>query len=285
MKTIKEIIDFVEQYGYECISDTYTSFLKLSLKCDKGHYYEAWWNAFQSGQRCPICSKNKKLTITDVRRMSRKYGYDILDNVYINTHHKYWFKCDKGHYFQKSWTNFKDGQRCPICHGGYRYNVQDIKKILLDEEYRLVKFYSKNKIEVECKNRHSYFTSLSNYKSGYRCKKCFHEKLKRERIAENNPAWKGGISCEPYCEQWLDQEYKESIKKRDGYMCLNPECNKVTNRLCIHHIDYNKKNCHPLNLITVCISCNAKANKNKRWHKLWYQTIIFRRNYGITNIC
>ncbi|HUU88366.1 MAG TPA: hypothetical protein VMX17_11535 [Candidatus Glassbacteria bacterium] len=93
----------------------------------------------------------------------------------------------------------------------------------------------------------------------------------------NNPNWKGGIQCEPYCEQWSDKEYKESIKKRDGYKCLNPECNKTSYKLCIHHIDYIKKNCHPLNLITICISCNSKANQNREWHKCWYQAIIFRR--------
>jgi len=27
------------------------------------------------------------------------------------------------------------------------------------------------------------------------------------------PGWKGGIACEPYCEVWLDEEYKDSIKK------------------------------------------------------------------------
>ena len=91
--------------------------------------------------------------------------------------------------------------------------------------------------------------------------------------------WKGGISNELYCDSWLDSEYKESIKERDGYLCVNPECNKITNVLCIHHIDYNKKNCHSFNLITICISCNVKANYDRMWHKSWYDTIIYRR-YG-----
>ena len=96
----------------------------------------------------------------------------------------------------------------------------------------------------------------------------------------NHPNWKGGIACEPYCDIWLDKEFKESIKERDDYKCLNPECNKTCNRLSIHHIDYVKKNCHPLNLITICASCNAKANMDREWHKAWYQTILYRRyNY------
>lgn len=99
---------------------------------------------------------------------------------------------------------------------------------------------------------------------------------------ENHWNWKGGISCESYCDQWKDKEYKESIKERDGYICLNPECNRNYKRLNIHHIDYNKKNCHPFNLITICASCNMKANKDRKWHKAWYQAIIDKRSklYG-----
>ena len=94
-----------------------------------------------------------------------------------------------------------------------------------------------------------------------------------------NPNWKGGISCEPYCDVWLDKEYKESIKERDGYRCLNPDCWYNSKLLALHHIDYNKKNCVPDNLITLCNSCNSRANSNRDWHKAWYKAIIDRR-YG-----
>lgn len=102
-------------------------------------------------------------------------------------------------------------------------------------------------------------------------------RMKHTQSGGGNNNWKGGISTAPYCEQWSDKEYKESIKDRDGYKCLNPACNKKYNKLCIHHINYNKKNCHPLNLITVCVSCNAIANKNRDWHEAWYKAIIYRR--------
>lgn len=96
---------------------------------------------------------------------------------------------------------------------------------------------------------------------------------------ENNPNWKGGINCEPYCDIWLDREFKESIKKRDRYKCLDPNCKKISNNLCIHHVDYIKKNCNPKNLITLCFSCNSGANFNRDWHQSWYEAIIFRRSY------
>lgn len=97
---------------------------------------------------------------------------------------------------------------------------------------------------------------------------------------KNNPNWKGGIGCEPYCEIWSDEEYKNSIKERDGYICINPYCYKNSKRLTIHHINYNKKDCKPSNLITLCNSCNAYANKDRKWHKFWYKAILYMR-YGI----
>lgn len=107
------------------------------------------------------------------------------------------------------------------------------------------------------------------------------QKLSEVNKGAGNPSWKGGISCEPYCDVWLDKEYKESIKQRDGYKCINPYCiSKNLNDLTIHHIDYNKKSCVPENLITLCRSCNFRANKDREWHKAWYQAIMYRR-YGI----
>ena len=106
------------------------------------------------------------------------------------------------------------------------------------------------------------------------------KKMSEAQKGEKGSNWKGGIACEPYCDFWLDKEYKESIKERDGYQCLNPECNKNNNKLCLHHINYNKKDCRPKNLITICNSCNLRANKDRIWHEVWYNTIIYRR-YGI----
>ena len=64
-------------------------------------------------------------------------------------------------------------------------------------------------------------------------------------------------------------------------MCLNPYCSKEHNVLTLHHIDYNKNNCGPDNLITLCNSCNSQANKDRGWHKAWYQAILKNRyNYG-----
>jgi len=128
---------------------------------------------------------------------------------------------------------------------------------------------------------HTDYRGKNHPRYGKKCsaktRKKISESLKGKYFAELNGNWKGGISCEPYCDVWIDKEYKESIKQRDGNRCLNPTCLCNSKRLGIHHIDYVKKNCEPINLITLCTSCNSRANSDRDWHKAWYKAIIYQR--------
>ena len=86
----------------------------------------------------------------------------------------------------------------------------------------------------------------------------------RERMqGSNNPSWRGGSSFEPYGPEFTD-ELKKSIRKRDGNTCAL--CGEPGDN--VHHIDYDKKNSSPDNLITLCVSCHMKTNhKRKYWER------------------
>jgi len=108
------------------------------------------------------------------------------------------------------------------------------------------------------------------------------QKLSIAMSGINHHNWQGGIAHEPYCQIWLDKEYKESIRERDNHTCQNPDCWKNCNlhpALSLHHINYNKKDCHPKNIITLCRGCNIRANKNKEQHTEFYQQIMTKK-YG-----
>lgn len=100
----------------------------------------------------------------------------------------------------------------------------------------------------------------------------------------NNPNWNGGITHEPYAPIWGDRRFKAGIKERDGYICQNPDCRGNSNTLIIHHIDYDKKNCEPENLITLCVSCNARANFNREFWQAGYKEIIRQKHKGESSI-
>lgn len=86
-----------------------------------------------------------------------------------------------------------------------------------------------------------------------------------------NPNWKGGPT---YYSPEFNATLKEIIKKRDNYRCMNPGCKNKSTRLSVHHINYDKKDCRHENLITLCVSCNTKANKERHLYKSFYQTMM-----------
>lgn len=83
-----------------------------------------------------------------------------------------------------------------------------------------------------------------------------------------HPNWQDGRSFEPYPLGWT-KTYKEQIRFRDKYTCQICGCSETECRrkLDIHHINYDKKNITPKNLISLCRSCHMKTNYNKQYWK------------------
>ena len=121
---------------------------------------------------------------------------------------------------------------------------------------------------------------ISESKKG--CKGYWKGKKRPEMSGKNNPFygvrfsgekhwnWKGGIGIYPY--DWTD-ELKESIRGRDNYTCQ--ECgihqDESEKNFDVHHIDYNKDNLDPKNLITLCKKCHMKTNFNREsWKNYFY---------------
>ena len=95
----------------------------------------------------------------------------------------------------------------------------------------------------------------------------------------NSHYWKGGISFEPHSLSWKET-LRRAIRERDCYtcqICLLPQCDLAFS---IHHIDYNKYNCNPDNLITLCKKCHGRTNLNRNnWQD--YLSFLIKLKYGI----
>lgn len=92
---------------------------------------------------------------------------------------------------------------------------------------------------------------------------------KGKSLGDKSHFWKGGISFEPYSIDWKET-LRRSIRERDNYTCQI--CGKQQGDIAhdVHHIDYDKKNSNPNNLITLCHSCHAKTNSNReKWLELF----------------
>ena len=87
------------------------------------------------------------------------------------------------------------------------------------------------------------------------------------------------INNNGYCDQWFDFEYREDCRKKYCEKCKINEVRKIGSdgrnytNLHLHHEDFDKKNCHPDNLITLCNSCHTKKTlegKKKKWLSLMH---------------
>ena len=135
---------------------------------------------------------------------------------------------------------------------------------------------TKRKMSESHKSENNHFYGK---KHSIETRKIIGAKIKGMFSLEKHWNWAAGISYLPYCLEWT-KDYKDSIKERDGNKCRNPICNKIED-LTIHHIDYDKRNCQPENLLTLCRSCNSKANGNREYFKILYKCVMeeIRREY------
>ena len=93
---------------------------------------------------------------------------------------------------------------------------------------------------------------------------------KGKYTGEKHPNWQGGKSFEKYTVDWT-LTLKRSIRERDKYTCQMCWKSQGDRALSIHHIDYNKKNCNPDNLISLCCKCHIILHRSKKFDKYLFK--------------
>ena len=205
--------------------------------------------------------------IAEIYNTSAANIYYWLKKYKINTRHL------KGNHS----CNFKGGKkRFPKCIDcSKRLTRMDAKRCKkCDLNFRIGpngrNFQNKKYLCLDCK------TELSR-KGVERCWRC----LLKDKInhPEKHYNWQNGKTFEEYPREF-NNELKGQIRKRDNYVCQN--CNMTQEEhlivigrvLDVHHIDYNKKNCNENNLISLCLSCNTRANFNRDYWIEFYNNKI-----------
>jgi 5-methylcytosine-specific restriction endonuclease McrA len=96
------------------------------------------------------------------------------------------------------------------------------------------------------------------------------KKMSERERGEKAPNWRGGLSFFPYTIEWT-KTLKRSIRERDHYICQVCSALQSDYAFDIHHIDYNKENCNPDNLITLCRSCHAKTGHDRSYWQRFFK--------------
>jgi len=117
----------------------------------------------------------------------------------------------------------------------------------------------------QCKKKFSVTPYFKDRK--YCCQGCFG----LAHSGENSPSWKGGKSFEPYTVNWT-KTLRRSIRERDKYICQLCHKEQGDRALAVHHIDYDKANNDPNNLISLCESCHGKTNEQRdMWTRYFWK--------------
>ena len=87
-------------------------------------------------------------------------------------------------------------------------------------------------------------------------------RLREINAGAGNPAWQGGRSFEPYPIGWT-VALRRDVRERDCHTCQLCGLSEGKRAFPVHHVDYNKENCDPVNLVTLCRKCHTKTNTNR----------------------
>jgi len=100
-------------------------------------------------------------------------------------------------------------------------------------------------------------------------KKKLSESHKGLLAKEKHPCWQNGKSFEPYGLEF-NEDLKEVIRNRDRRKCQICKKTELDNgeKLSVHHINYNKLDNYPNNLISLCRRCHSKTNHG---HQHWIE--------------
>lgn len=149
--------------------------------------------------------------------------------------------------------------------------VETRKKMSEAQKGRVFSVESRRKMSKVRKGR---FTGKHNSFYG----KCHTEESKQKisnalmgkYTGKNHWNWQGGIGFETY-DYVFNEDLKRQIHMRDNFTC---QLCGTNHDLVVHHIDYDKKNSRPENLITLCRSGNGKVNINRNYWTAFFSSLL-----------
>jgi AraC-like DNA-binding protein len=107
-----------------------------------------------------------------------------------------------------------------------------------------------------------------------------YRKIAEKLSGENAPNWHGGKSFEPYGPRF-NRTLKRYIRERDSYTCAICHDNGRS----VHHVDYDKWNNLPDNLVTLCGSCHTRTGFNRQHWQTVLTPIAHSSEVNLHSLC
>lgn len=186
-----------EKEGYTLLSKEYiNSSSKLEYRCPEGHEHSISWNKWQNNRRCPVCgnlnkAKKFRMDFNIIKESFKKENYMLLTNSdeYKNCDQRLKYICSKYHKHSISWSNWRNGKRCPYCrHEESKLNINIIKESFKNEGYSpLFTNYknSRTKLYYICPKGHKHYITWNKWQQGRRCPHCFSKTSRWENTIKS----------------------------------------------------------------------------------------------------
>jgi hypothetical protein len=104
--------------------------------------------------------------------------------------------------------------------------------------------------------KHKFNRALENGREVYCSRVCASIDHSERIKGENNGRYVHGNCESPYPREF-SHSLRESIRKRQGRRCLLCDAKENGKKLDVHHINYDKHNNSPLNLVALCHTCHG----------------------------
>ncbi len=167
-------------------------------------------------------------------------------------------------------------RKMSMSHTGRKHSEETIRKMSKSHRGHIVTEETRKKMrESSIGKPHSSVAGKNHWLYGKHQSEATIKKLSESQTGCNNHNWQGGKSFEPY-GAGFNKRNKEQIRIHDNYKCR--ECNKTQlecgHVLHVHHIDYDKKNNNPNNLISLCQWCHAETNLKRAYWTVHFKHVL-----------
>lgn len=170
---------------------TYSSNKKVWWQCKKGHEWQATPGNRFSGTGCPFCD-GRRVTVENNLAIAHpllalKWNYEKNhnlkpENIKPGSSRKVWWKCEKGHEWEKVIKDMVTSKKCPYCIGrrvSLENNFSAKCSHLINEWYEInditpyqVTSGSRRIVSWKCKFGHIWKATISSRTRGHGCPKC-----------------------------------------------------------------------------------------------------------------
>ncbi len=104
----------------------------------------------------------------------------------------------------------------------------------------------------------------------------FRKAFGESRRGAKHPCWNGGSSHKDYDPEFM-RTIRYSTKCRDSYRCQLCHVRKKRSELHSHHIDHDKDNSDPMNIVTLCRSCHGRVHRKAlrdAWRRVLQNLVV-----------